>query len=1475
MKKVLLLFMSFVFVASMNATSVLGSKKSFKRIPNVEQIVQRTTHSNAIRRAPMNINATNGDTVVVVSNFSYGIAYYSSNVWYFEMTYDDSNNPDLYLACVKDTVSKTSIEGTWYIYYATYVNGADSIETEWGELVGTLTVTYVEQGVYNFAGSFDAPNGITYSWNIQDLPVYASDADNDFAQIALTDGGVSPTPVGDEITVAEAEAIASALKDNEIPSTTYTIIGYVGTLYDSGDFYLVSEKGGRSDLQVYKPTVDRALTKGDYVQVVGKLHKYIPLSGKTTLEVVSATVTHIGDTPNPNTPNANNYKLNNPTDANGYIVLWDCEKDNFAESNNFMPGQTITIAFDITDSFWETALQASAPAGTTLIPTIHMWFDIVKDGQIVKSTIDRSYDTERLMHIRDNIYGATINLAQQLDDYTLGNGTSATAVGSSLRAYGMLHITNFKNADGTPGDMWWNNAQYIDYGAGSCLFNTLSSDGTIDPAFVGEDYTPAIYINNVHGYAAPCGKERSFDSITIRLNPYSVDWNEAYCYILNNRNSINYSAVGHKMTLADDGWWTYSFECLEGTTFYVGFQSSNSSSIYSSDISSNAYSESTCFEYVSNSLQATTCKNLLPDETNTYTIHVVTPGTLGMLLVNEMGDKSWADVLALKVSGSLNEADMAYFTRMTNLQQLDLSETNISSIGGCRDLAKLTAVLLPSTCTAINDDAFRGCKRLVSVNLNNIQSVGNYAFLQCFALTELDMPNVLSIGNYAFTASSDHPDYDDRYSMSLQTINMPVVQTIGNYAFCNNMGLSSITIPLVSSIGQSAFCNCYELVQVDLSNVTELGEYAFYMRNNRINNIQSGNLTQVTLSDELKSIPSSCFEGCEKLTSITFPNALKSIGYRALPYVVDVQLPTNVTSVGSGNFINATSITIPANITNWEAYSSSWKDVYCYVVVPPSFSVFNNSNAASATLHVPAISLAAYKLHDTWYQFGKIVPMEGELNALNLNSDFHINTTTGLANTIDMTLSYIAFSSSSSMPQAAHVNVNTPMILGNYEQNASTQYRNSYYYDPNGNYVSYYGYPYYTTLIPQETMSADSVTINLNIPTRQWQFISFPFDVNVSDIEVPEGVLWVIRKYSGADRAAMTGNTWQNMSDGSVLNAGEGYILHCTDNNSDSWSSGNITFTFKAVNNAQKNNIFAYQAVSKPLNEYVAEYAHNRSWNLVGNPYPAFYNTQSMDFGAPITVWNGNGYTAYSLLDDEYVLRPFEAFFVQRPVDAATITFQPEGRTHSSDFSYNNGYYAPRRIAVQSDRHVYNFTLSGYNYTDKARLVINESAQIEYEISCDASKMMSNNTNVPQLFIRENGIRMAINERPLANGEATLGIYVGQSGTYTLALQSNPTDEPVMLTDTKTNTIVDLSLGEYTFDVEAGTEESRFIIGIQRAPTIVTTLEKSIAETNEYAVYTMDGRILIHGNGAAISRQLGTGMYILRSQNNVNKMIVK
>ncbi|MCQ2341602.1 MAG: hypothetical protein MJZ48_04025 [Paludibacteraceae bacterium] len=248
-----------------------------------------------------------GDVTVTGLNYVDAIFYEDEtygDYWSFDFYNDlDEENyivtPYVYFVCNESTTAGTKIAGTWTAYDAGYFetdDEASGVYTDEEVPVGSLTVTCVSTGVYNFVGSFVGEDGKTYTWTLNNMEVYAYNGDT-YEEITLTDGGgtpTPPTPVGQEITIAEAEAIARALADNETTTVTYTIKGYVGTLFESsGDFYLVEEAGGRSDLEVYHPTVDRALTKGDYVQVVGKLQKYISKQGKTILEVVNATVTHI------------------------------------------------------------------------------------------------------------------------------------------------------------------------------------------------------------------------------------------------------------------------------------------------------------------------------------------------------------------------------------------------------------------------------------------------------------------------------------------------------------------------------------------------------------------------------------------------------------------------------------------------------------------------------------------------------------------------------------------------------------------------------------------------------------------------------------------------------------------------------------------------------------------------------------------------------------------------------------------------------------------------------------------------------------------------------------------------------------------------------------------------------------------------------------------------------------------------------
>lgn len=842
--------------------------------------------------------------------------------------------------------------------------------------------------------------------------------------------------------------------------------------------------------------------------------------------------------------------------------------------------------------------------------------------------------------------------------------------------------------------------------------------------------------------------------------------------------------------------------------------------------------------------------------TKSYTIHVPSVGQFGNLLLNEI--EQWTDVYELIVSGTLNAEDMGLLSRMTQMRKLDLSQTDITSISGCAGLSRLTTVVLPSTVSYIEPNAFSGCSMLRSISLPNVTEVGSSAFSSCTALTTMELPQTTILGHSVFSGCSN-----------LQTVKIPLVSTIGPSCFLGCYALNDIDLSKVSAIGKQAFYNCRNLRKADLSGCTQFFTTDGDWRGPGSIFYECNHLAEVVLSDLLTEIPYQMFYDCDSLASIALPTSIRTIGEESFQYcysLTSVTIPEGCTSIERKAFDGCPlkTISIPSTITSIKegAFSSTTvKDLYCHVIIPFNTSAF--SNMQSATLHVPEFSVNAYRLHDNWYNFAKTVAIEGDIERMTFTQDYSIYEYKGLADNADLTLSWEMATSG----ERAHltVNANSTLDLGVYKQYQnlySISYDDRYYDYDLGQYVYVNTYnPYCTTLIAQNEITADSICTYAYLPTNRWSFISFPYDVNVLDIVVPEGTLWVIRKYSGEDRAAMTGNTWQNMIDGTVLKAGEGYIFHCYHE-----EFSNVEIQFPAADS--EGTLFAYDDVVKTLAEYPAEFAHNRSWNLVGNPYPAYFNTQEIEFDAPITVWNGSGYTAYSLLDDNYVLSPNQAFFVQRPTTSATMTFRKEGRMHSATMAETE--YAPslsRARSASASRFVYNFLLTDTAYVDRARLVINEEAKMEYETNCDASKFMSSNTDVPQLYIMDGGVKYAIDERPLGSGAICLGTYFGKAGEHTLTLASNPNEEvAVMLTDHLTGAVTNLTVDSYTFTAEVGTDNDRFTIAL--APT--TDIEGSMVDEAAISeIYTLDGKQVKD------VKNLSSGAYIVKKGGEYVKHIVK
>lgn len=396
----------------------------------------------------------------------------------------------------------------------------------------------------------------------------------------------------------------------------------------------------------------------------------------------------------------------------------------------------------------------------------------------------------------------------------------------------------------------------------------------------------------------------------------------------------------------------------------------------------------------------------------------------------------------------------------------------------------------------------------------------------------------------------------------------------------------------------------------------------------------------------------------------------------------------------------------------------------------------------------------------------------------------------------------------------------------------------------------------------------------------RFHLVSFPFDIKLSDITFPPlqdkcKIEVICMEFDGEKRATVAGtNYWRQLASNEVLHANQGYLIDFfgifTDDSQKTYKNVQTTLHVKAMDTENKQMIFANDDVAVPLTAYPSKYKHREGWNLIGNPYPCFFDIHHLDFTAPITVFDGFSYYAFSPLDDDYYLYPNEAFFIQCPEGTSSIIFKKEGRLHNDPgglWQFNSSSQMPSRRQMPesgSMRRVYNFLLNGEEGFDRTRIVINEQASTAYEIEHDAAKMLGQDG--PQLYVLDGGVQYAIDERPLEDGIFNLGMIFPAAGTYELSLQNNPDEQtPVILTDHQTSAEVDLTQTAYTFDATAGSTVNRFSICLgAKAPM---QIQDAQTRSGEPVYYDLQGRVVTE------PAMMHNGVYILKQGQTTRKIV--
>lgn len=185
----------------------------------------------------------------------------------------------------------------------------------------------------------------------------------------------------------------------------------------------------------------------------------------------------------------------------------------------------------------------------------------------------------------------------------------------------------------------------------------------------------------------------------------------------------------------------------------------------------------------------------------------------------------------------------------------------------------ISEVEIPSTVTAIGDDAFAYCYKLTTILIpNSVKSIGSASFKYCTSLCDISMPNSIeSIGNCAFESCE-----------SLSSIKLPdnlKIIKLSTFSECRN--LSNISIPNeVTAIEALAFSGCESLGEI---------------------HIPSG----------VKIIANNTFSHCTKLTNVYIPEGVTKIEENAFRYtrISTITLPNSINYIAPQAFYNCERLT--------------------------------------------------------------------------------------------------------------------------------------------------------------------------------------------------------------------------------------------------------------------------------------------------------------------------------------------------------------------------------------------------------------------------------------------------------------------------------------------------------------------------------------------------------------------------------------
>lgn len=334
------------------------------------------------------------------------------------------------------------------------------------------------------------------------------------------------------------------------------------------------------------------------------------------------------------------------------------------------------------------------------------------------------------------------------------------------------------------------------------------------------------------------------------------------------------------------------------------------------------------------------------------------------------------------------------------------SNTEITSFD---ELGKFTSV------KAIASEAFKNCVNLKSIDLVNIETIGQSAFHGSGLSINLYLPKLIGIAGYNTFNGTNITGITDLgritglasgiFANCLSLINVKLPNTlvgIGSICFDNNSSLKTINLESVERMDWGVFRNCTSLsIEVNMPKLTSIAQDCF----------MNTGITRVVSLGNITTIPMRSFNGCTSLASVDIFSTVESIGsnafYNCKSLSGDLELPL-LSTLGNSSFyaagirkvVNLGSITelpyytfldcknleyieLPSTITK----IGDWAVGRCYKLTvcilhsnePPQIVSTTFSGSLSCIFYVPDAAVSNYKAATNWSEYASRIKGISEL----------------------------------------------------------------------------------------------------------------------------------------------------------------------------------------------------------------------------------------------------------------------------------------------------------------------------------------------------------------------------------------------------------------------------------------------------------------------------------------------------------------